>query len=204
MFQGKFIVVEGGDGAGKTTFVNFLKAQQPPGYVYSREPGGEGLSQRIRELVLSDEGKDADALAMFCLFWASRAQNIASVILPAISAGKIVISDRFDASTYAFQIGQNPQLENLFWQTRTSCLQGITPVYLDFRVSVSEAERRMNSRGDKNHFDRRSAIERRQTRSFYDRFFGHESIRSVRVDGNLPRDQMISRGMGALESALGM
>ena len=201
--MGKFIVVEGGDGAGKTTFVNTLREKQPL-FVYSREPGGQGFSQRIRELVLSDEAKDADHLAMFCLFWASRAQNISSIVIPALKAGKIVVSDRFDASTYAFQIGKNPRLEDLFWQTRAVCLQGVEPVYLDFRVSVDEAERRMNDRGEKNHFDLRSSDERRQTRSFYDRFFSKDEVKSIRVDANLPMDQMISRAMGALESALGM
>ncbi len=203
MIHGKFIVIEGGDGAGKTTFVNILRENQPL-FVYSREPGGQGFSQRIRELVLSEEAKDADQLAMFCLFWASRAQNISSIVIPALKAGKVVVSDRFDASTYAFQIGKNPNLEDLFWQTRSVCLQGIEPVYLDFRVSAEEAERRMNDRGDKNHFDRRSSHDRRQTRSFYDRFFSRDEVRSIRVDANLPLDRMISRAMGALESALSM
>ncbi|HEY4508731.1 MAG TPA: dTMP kinase [Candidatus Paceibacterota bacterium] len=203
MKQGKFIIVEGGDGAGKTTFVNTLRENQPL-FVYSREPGGQGFSQKIRELVLSDEAKDADHLAMFCLFWASRAQNISSIVIPALNAGKVVVSDRFDASTYAFQIGKNPNLEDLFWQTRATCLQGIEPVYLDFRVSVEEAERRMNDRGEKNHFDRRSSEERRQTRSFYDKFFSKDGVKSIRVNANLSMDRMLSRAMGALESALGM
>lgn len=203
MFRGKLIIIEGGDGAGKTTFVNYLKNNHPE-YVYSREPGGVGFSKRIRELVLSDEAKDADHLAMFNLFWASRAQNIATVVTPSLIEGKFVISDRFDASTYAFQIAKNPDLEELFWQMRSVCLHGIEPVYLHFRVSVDVAERRMHSRGDKNHFDRRNARERRQTQFFYDKFFGSRGVKSVEVDGDLPEDQMISRAMGAFEHALSL
>lgn len=199
----KAIFVEGLDGGGKTTFVNHLKSVQPL-FVYSREPGGEGVSQRVRELVLSDEAQHADPLTMFNLFWASRAENTAKIIRPAIEAGKVVVSDRFDASTYAYQIGKNPSLESLFWQTRAMCLSGIRCVYLDFRVSPAEATRRMSQRGGENHFDRRNEAEREKTRVFYDKFFSRDEITSVRVDANLPPDQMISRAMGALEHALSL
>ncbi len=201
MSQGIFLCVEGGDGAGKTTFVDHLKKTCPE-FVFSREPGGKGMSQMVRMLVLSDEAKSANALTMFHLFWASRAENFATVILPALKDGKTVVSDRFDASTYAFQIGENPELEDLFWATRDVCLQGVSPVYLDFDVSIQMARRRLDRRGDQNHFDARNDTYRARVRSHYDKFFRNKRIRSVRVDADTPQDQMISRGMRAIESAL--
>lgn len=203
MSLGKFFVNEGCDGAGKTTFVNELKKARP-GFVYSREPGGRGMSHLVRMLVLSEDARTSDPLTMFHLFWASRAENFASVILPALREGKTVISDRFDASTYAFQIGENPHLENLFWETRKVCLQGVEPVYLYFDVSTEMARRRMDRRGDQNHFDLRDDSYRAQVRSHYDKFFRNPTVNSIRIDADLPQDQMISRGIGALEKALSL
>lgn len=203
MPKGKFIIIEGGDGAGKTTFIKFLK-EKCPDFVYSREPGGRGMSHLVRLLVLSEDARASDPLTMFHLFWASRAENFASVILPAIEEGKVVVSDRFDASTYAFQIGENPELEELFWTTRDVCLRGVSPVYLDFNVSIQEARRRTSRRGDENHFDLRDDTYRARVRSHYDQFFADKRVRSIKVDADLQIDRMISRGMGALEQALYM
>ncbi|TSC70506.1 MAG: dTMP kinase [Parcubacteria group bacterium Gr01-1014_46] len=200
---GKFIVIEGGDGAGKTTFVNLLK-QTCPQFVYSREPGGVGLSQKVRMLVLDDEFKSADSLTMFHLFWASRAENFATVILPAVLAGKIVVTDRFDVSTWGYQVGENPRLEDLFWATRDACLQGVSPIYLDFDVSLGTARARLDGRGEQNHFDKRNDEYRLKVRKHYDRFFGNRRVRSIKVDADLPKDRMLSRAMGALEVALQM
>ncbi len=201
MQLGKFVVIEGGDGTGKTTFVNALK-ENCPNFIFSREPGGKGMSQKIRELVLSDEAKTADPFTMFNLFWASRAENFAKVILPELSAGITVVSDRFDASTYAYQIGENPGLGNLFWTTRTACLRGVTPTYIFFDLSVEASKKRLQGRGDQNHFDLRGDGYRYHVRSMYLKFFHDERVRSVTLDADVPQDEMISRGMGALEQAL--
>jgi dTMP kinase len=203
MSFGKFIVFEGGDYAGKTTFVEHLKVVCPE-FVYSREPGGVGLSQKVRTLVLGDDFRFADPLTMFHLFWASRAENFATIIYPALKAGKTVVSDRFDVSTWGYQVGEDPRMEDLFWLTRDICLQGIVPVYLDFNVSPEVARQRMAGRAEQNHFDKRNDEYRKMVRRRYDMFFGNKRVRSVMVDADLPQDQMISRGMGALEKALSL
>lgn len=203
MSFGKFFAIEGGDGAGKTTFVNELKKAWPH-TVFSREPGGKGMSHLIRLLVLSEDARIFDPLTMFHLFWASRAENFSSLILPALKEGKTVISDRFDVSTYAFQIGENPHLEDLFWRTREICLQGVEPIYLNFKVSVLTARARLDRRGGQNHFDLREDEYRARVRSMYERFFQHPSVKFVEIDADLPQEQMISRGMGALEKALSL
>lgn len=201
MQLGKFIVIEGGDGAGKTTFITALK-DKCPSFIFSREPGGRGMSQKVRDLVLSDEAKTADPLTMFNLFWASRSENFANVIMPALNSGVTVISDRFDASTYAFQIGENPRLEDIFWATRTACLREVTPTYIFFDLSVEASKKRLQGRGDQNHFDLRGDEYRNCVRSMYLKFFHDERVRSVTLDADLTQDEMISRGMGALVQAL--
>lgn len=192
MSKGKFIVIEGGDGAGKSTFINALKEKHPE-YLFCKQPGGDGtgISQKIREIVLPDEAKLADSLAMFCLFWASRAETTAKLIRPAIAEGRIVVSDRFDASTYAYQVGENPNLEDLFWSTRQKCLINIEPIYLNFDISVEVARSRMDSRDEKTHFDTRDDRYRNRVRTGYRRFFADRRIKSNMIDADQSKDDMI-------------
>ncbi|TMF43028.1 MAG: dTMP kinase [Chloroflexi bacterium] len=100
-----FITFEGPEGSGKTTQVELLGAalanREP---VLVREPGGNELGERIREIVLYG-ALELDAEAEMYLFMAARRQLIAEVIAPALAAGQIVIADRYHDSTLAYQGG---------------------------------------------------------------------------------------------------
>lgn len=106
-FKGSFITLEGGEGAGKTTLLYQIAAflvQQGYEVVTTREPGGTQLGETIREWLLKRDQKIAiGAQAELLLFLAARAQHIEEVILPALKLGKIVICDRFNDSTIAYQ-----------------------------------------------------------------------------------------------------
>ncbi len=100
-----FFVLEGIDGAGKSTQATLLvEALERAGrdVVRVRDPGGTPVSDRIRALLLSPDNPVAPA-AELCLYAAARAQLVAEVIRPALQAGKVVVSDRFTWSTYAYQ-----------------------------------------------------------------------------------------------------
>lgn len=106
--RGRFISLEGIDGAGKTThmaYINGLLTAAGYEVVATREPGGTALGERLRQLMLhSDEetiGPDAETLMMF----AARAQHLAETIKPALVAGQWVLCDRFTDATYAYQGG---------------------------------------------------------------------------------------------------
>ncbi len=105
MGPGLFITFEGPEGSGKTTQVELLGAalanREP---VLVREPGGNELGERIREIVLYG-ALELDAEAEMYLFMAARRQLIAEVIAPALAAGQIVIADRYHDSTLAYQGG---------------------------------------------------------------------------------------------------
>lgn len=101
--HGKFIVFEGGEGSGKDTHIERLKPLYPDA-VFTREPGGTKIGERIRELLLSKQSTDMKVRTELLLFLAGRAQLIEEVIAPALVAGKIVISNRFGLSTIAYQI----------------------------------------------------------------------------------------------------
>lgn len=106
-YEGLFITVEGGEGSGKTTLCAVLATSlQERGYdvIHTREPGGAPLSDVLRDVLLNPEktytiGERAELL----LFLAARAQHIEEQILPALRNGKVVICDRFNDSTIAYQ-----------------------------------------------------------------------------------------------------
>lgn len=108
MKDGLFITFEGGDACGKSTQVKLFKEyvatrKDKDDFVFVREPGGTGLGEKIRELLLSYEEDSPVPKAELLLFLASRAQLFEKVISPAISEGKIVVADRFYDSTIAYQ-----------------------------------------------------------------------------------------------------
>lgn len=105
MKKGLFITFEGADGCGKTTQMKLLAEylkQQGKDVVLTREPGGKGLGEKVREILLNYEGPVSDRCESF-LFLADRAQNIDIIVNPAVEDGKIVLCDRHIDSTVAYQ-----------------------------------------------------------------------------------------------------
>jgi dTMP kinase len=103
--SGVFITFEGGEGAGKTTLINSIAISLvDAGYEVfkTREPGGTPLGEEVRNLLLHKSGP-ISPYAELSLFLASRAQHIFEVIRPALGEGKIVLCDRFNDSTVAYQ-----------------------------------------------------------------------------------------------------
>ena len=108
MSKGKFITLEGSEGAGKTTAIeeirNWAKSCRIE-LVVTREPGGTPTAEKIRELLLDKNNKDILPDTELLLMFAARAQHLNELILPAIAQGKWVICDRFTDATYAYQGG---------------------------------------------------------------------------------------------------
>ena len=106
MKNGLFITVEGLDGSGKTTQVLGIKKYfqdkniEP---VMLREPGGTEIGEKIRHILLDAKNVEMDSVAEMLLYAASRAQNVAEKVLPALEAGKVVICDRFIDSSVVYQ-----------------------------------------------------------------------------------------------------
>ncbi len=103
--HGLFITFEGGEGAGKTTLIEEIAktlASEGHAVLKTREPGGTKLGEHIRAILLQ-HSEPISPYAELCLFLASRAQHIAEVIRPALEAKKIVLCDRFNDSSVAYQ-----------------------------------------------------------------------------------------------------
>lgn len=106
--RGRFITVEGQDGAGKTTNLSVIRnTLEGAGIdvVQTREPGGTPWGEALRELVLNYRDMDIAPTAELLIIFAARAQHIHQVIEPALRSGKWVLCDRFTDATYAYQGG---------------------------------------------------------------------------------------------------
>ncbi|MBK8750517.1 MAG: dTMP kinase [Candidatus Competibacteraceae bacterium] len=106
--SGRFITVEGGEGAGKTTQIAFMRdALQRRGLpvVLTREPGGTALGEEIRTLLLSHHHEGMALTTETLLMFAARAEHLERVIRPVLAAGHWVLCDRFTDATYAYQGG---------------------------------------------------------------------------------------------------
>jgi dTMP kinase len=108
MTRGKFITLEGGEGAGKSSNIPFIESflrERGVELVMTREPGGTALSERIRAILLDKQEQQMTSDTELLLMFAARAQHLTQVILPAVEAGQWVICDRFTDATYAYQGG---------------------------------------------------------------------------------------------------
>lgn len=106
--KGFFITIEGVEGVGKSTAIHFLKQHflnLNIDYIVTREPGGTEIAEEIRQVLLHKHNEKMCADTELLLMFASRAQHLDQVVKPALSAGKVVLSDRFTDATYAYQGG---------------------------------------------------------------------------------------------------
>lgn len=173
--KGKFIVVDGGEGSGKTTLIKLIPESFPKSkFILTHEPGGTPFAEKIRTLILSDDGRRASAETHFALNWAYRYDHINNLIKPSLSKGINVINDRCDSSTYAYQVcaqdGRN--LKKLFWQTRDVYFGDTKPdlyIFLDVepKIGMARVSRRM---GEWTHFDNRKLDFHKKVRDGFKKF----------------------------------
>ena len=152
---GKFITLEGVDGAGKTTHVEFIKkylADLGINFIMTREPGGTLLGEQLREILLHDEmTPETETLLMF----AARNEHIEKVIGPNLLGGKVVISDRFTDATYAYQSGgkgvKEKKIDILKEWVQASLQPDLTFL---FDLSVDVSIERLNKTRELDKFER--------------------------------------------------
>ena len=193
----KFIAVEGGEGSGKSSLVASLKETLGESVVTAREPGGSPYAELIRSAALKNPlAKTAPAETTLCLMFAARFDNLHNLIIPALNGGKSVITDRFDASSYAYNVLAQScgELEKLFWDLRGQLL--ILPdVYVFIDVEPKEGMRRANSRNQSlisgkqyDHFDGREIKFHQKVKEGYGKFF--KKISHIVIDANRPFEEV--------------
>ena len=156
--KGKFIVIEGIDGSGKTTQINQLSQwligtdliPENNQLVITREPGGTKLGKSIRSLLLDTSKENSpDSITELLLYAADRAQHVNEIIRPSLNKGNWVISDRFCGSTLAYQ-GYGRKLDiKLIKNLETIATQDISPdITFLLDISVEESIKRRENRQD--------------------------------------------------------
>jgi len=147
--QSRFITLEGGEGAGKSTVIAALRdALETAGedVVCTREPGGTPLAEEIRGLLLQPQHEAATPQAELLLMFAARAQHVRATILPALQRDAWVICDRFTDSSYAYQ-GGGRGLDMAFIAELERQVVGIVPAMtLLLDIDVHEGRVRTNTR----------------------------------------------------------
>ena len=148
--RAKFITLEGGEGAGKSTsrdFIVLLLEEQNIPFIQTREPGGTTIGETLRDVLLSKEGTAPSVTAELLMVFAARAQHLHEVIEPALRDGKWVLCDRFTDATYAYQgygrgfeLGQIEALETLVQRGRHPDLTILFDI--DPRLGMTRARQR--------------------------------------------------------------
>lgn len=192
--QGKFITVEGQDGAGKSTNIEVIESvlrQHNIDYVHTREPGGTELGERLRGLLLNDNDAMIGDTAELLIIFAARAQHLDDVIKPALAAGKWVLCDRFTDATYAYQ-GGGRELDVQTIAALETLVQGtLRPdltVLLDVPVAVGEE--RADNRGEPDRFEQQQQSFKQRVRTCYLARASDEPARFRVVDASLALDQV--------------
>ncbi|MET0047707.1 MAG: dTMP kinase [Sedimenticola sp.] len=205
--RGKFITVEGGEGAGKSTNLDYIqKLLTDAGHevVFTREPGGTGLGEEVRELLLGHKhtgmSEDTELLLMF----AARAEHLAGKIVPAIEEGKWVLCDRFTDASYAYQGGGR----GIDWQHIAELekwVQGdLRPdLTLLLDLPVEQGLKRAGERSEPDRFEVEAQHFFERVRTAYLRIAEEQPGRVKVIDASLELEQVQSRIRTAIEEFLG-
>lgn len=194
--HGAFITVEGSDGAGKTTQMDFIEgwlSEHGIEVVRTREPGGTALGERLRELLLHETDIPISADTELLMVFAARRQHLEELILPALESGRWVLSDRFTDATYAYQGAGRGVSEARIAELEQWVQQGLSPdltlvLDVDPQVAVARSEGRSDS---DDRFEREAMAFKQAVRHCYLDRAGREPVRIRRVDAgeSLPRVQ---------------
>ena len=194
MKKGIFIVLEGPDRSGKSTQANLLREWlegREIETVLTREPGGSAISEKIRQILLDPETRPVPLAELF-LFEASRCQHAAETIIPALEAGKAVISDRFTMSSEAYQgYGRGIPLDKIDALNRIATF-GIKPdITFVFNVSEQDFEKRIREQEKTNpdRFEREKLDFRRKIRQAFSVFAKRPGVYAIEASKGIDEIQ---------------
>ncbi|UQS87000.1 dTMP kinase [Nicoliella spurrieriana] len=205
-----FITFEGSDGAGKTTVLKRVFetldtiTEQPS--ILTREPGGNRISEMIRNVILDRNNREMDAKTEALLYAAARRQHLVETILPALADGKMVLSDRYLDSSLAYQGGGRQIGCQAVYEMNQFATDGLMPgltIYFDVPVAVGLqriAEHR--SVADTDRLDVETRAFHQRVHDTYEQLVQKYPDRMVRVDATQPVEQVYESVMTILRNYL--
>jgi len=194
MTHGRFITLEGGEGVGKSTNLQFIKQlleERGIPLVMTREPGGTGIAEKIRGILLERQAESLTEQAELLLVFAARAQHIQQVILPALQQGQWVVCDRFTDATYAYQGGgRHMDLQTIAWLENT--VQGtLRPdLTLVFDAPIEIGMQRAKHRGELDRFETEQLAFFDRVRQAYLQRAATDMRRYKIIDASLPLSEV--------------
>ncbi|TDR81416.1 dTMP kinase [Paludibacterium purpuratum] len=166
----RFITLEGIDGAGKSSHLAFIRewlGEHGIDAVFTREPGGTDLAEKLRALLLAPE-TDVSLETETLLLFAARQDHIQRVIAPALEAGRWVVSDRFTDASFAYQGGGRGLANERLAVLEDWVQQGLQPdLTLLFDVSIDVAQSRMAATRSLDRFEREASDFHQRVRQAY-------------------------------------
>jgi dTMP kinase len=196
MGSGLFITLEGGEGAGKSTLIKGLAQRLTDSerdVVVTREPGGTEGAETIRGLLVTGDAQRWTPLSELCLFYAAREDHLERLIRPALTAGKIVVCDRFADSTRAYQ-GQAGGTGRVAVETMDALIVGDTQpdltliLDIDPEIGLARAAAR---RGTEDRFEGKALAFHTALRTAYLEIATTHSHRCVVLDATLAPDVLL-------------
>ena len=204
--EGRFITLEGGEGAGKSTAAVFIRdwlKTKGRTVTMTREPGGSPLAEAIRTVVLGNWAEGMPAESEVLLMFAARAAHLSATIWPALARGEDVICDRFVDASHAYQgEGRGVPAERLL-QLEAYVLKGFVPqLTLLFDLPPEQGLARARSRGDANRFEAEAMVFQERVRAAYlQRAFAHPDRYAV-IDASAPLADVQAAVVAVLEQRL--
>lgn len=202
----RFITLEGGEGAGKSTSIAFIRdyfAARGLSLVVTREPGGTPLAEQIRELLLQKREEKVAPDAELLLMFAARAQHVAGLIAPALARGDWVLCDRFTDATYAYQGGGRGQpllrIAGLEAMVQGDLKPGLT-LLLD--IPVAQGMARAEARAEKDRFESEQQEFFERVRAVYRERAAAEPGRFRVIDASRPIPEVQAALRAALDAWL--
>lgn len=195
MKRGLFLVFEGGEGSGKTTQSKLLRdflAREKHSVLLTREPGGDkGICRDIRKILLDENyAKTMDYFAEFLLFEAERAQHVGKIIKPALESGRTVISDRYNAATFAYQCVARKVCEIPEFRTMDDfATRKLRPDYIFWQdIDPIIGLKRNVAIGKRDRFEKEKLPFHQAVRRGYEEYFENVAPRNrwTKIDATLP------------------
>ncbi len=202
--RGKFLTIEGVEGVGKTTNIQYIKEwldfKKLP-YICSREPGGTPFAEEIRQLLLTPRDELVCDKAELLLMFAARAQHLDQFLEPELRSGKWVLCDRFTDATYAYQ-GGGRNMDSQMIANLESMVQGqLRPdLTLILDISPQLGLKRANQRGSLDRFEREEIEFFERVRETYQIIANREPERCAIIDASLSLPEVQAQIKRALDT----